>query len=342
MGKTKKNSTQMHNKKIIPLFLSLALFMTVARVEAQERRYSLGFSVGLSYWPSEVFKFMEFYPQQSYELHFQRMNVLVQSIELNTQYNINFQYDFNPRLAIQAEIEHQEADYWVYLSLFPKMGAKAAYPQHQLSWSITSLFFYLVYMAGKSEDKIIHIHSDQNQDKILQYYHKIKNCKKCNLSITRTNFVFGEGNPDADLLFIGEAPGREEDLKGVPFIGKAGQLLTLMLLSIGVKREDVYIANVLKCRPPNNRDPLPEEINQCEPYLIDQIDLISPKLIVALGRFAASSLLRSNATLGELRDVEHKYNDVPLIVTFHPSALLRNPQWKKQAWEDLKRIKKYL
>ena len=145
----------MPNKKMIVIFLSLALFVTVARVEAQERRYSLGFSVGLSYWPSEVFKFMEFRPQESYKLHFQRMNVLEESIELNTQYNINFQYDFNPRLAIQAEIEHQEADYWVYLSLFPKMGGKAAYPQHQLSWSITSLFFYLVYMAGESEDKII-------------------------------------------------------------------------------------------------------------------------------------------------------------------------------------------
>jgi uracil-DNA glycosylase family 4 len=182
----------------------------------------------------------------------------------------------------------------------------------------------------------------KGQDKLTAYYHQIKDCKKCILSGARTNFVFGAGNPRAEIVFIGEAPGREEDLKAIPFVGKAGQLLTLMLSSIGVKREDVYIANVLKCRPPNNRDPLPDEIEQCEPYLIHQIDLISPKLIVALGRFAAASLLRTDATLGELREKEYHYNNIPLIVTFHPSALLRNPQWKKQAWDDLKKIKKFM
>jgi DNA polymerase len=178
--------------------------------------------------------------------------------------------------------------------------------------------------------------------KLTSYYHQIKNCKKCSLAVTRTNFVFGMGNSEAEIVFVGEAPGREEDLQGVPFIGKAGQLLSQMLISINIKREDVYITNVLKCRPPNNRDPLPDEIESCEPYLLQQINLLNPKLIVALGRFAAASLLRKNAPLGDLRKTEHRYNNVPLIVTFHPSALLRNPLWKKQAWEDLKMIRKYV
>jgi DNA polymerase len=143
-------------------------------------------------------------------------------------------------------------------------------------------------------------------------------------------------------MLIGEAPGRDEDLQGIPFVGRAGQLLTLMLSAIDLKREDVFIANVLKCRPPNNRDPLPEEIDKCEPYLLKQIDLIAPRLIVAMGRFAAASLLRSRAALGTLRGELHTYNEVPLIVTYHPAALLRNPQLKKETWEDLKKISAYL
>jgi DNA polymerase len=143
-------------------------------------------------------------------------------------------------------------------------------------------------------------------------------------------------------MFVGEAPGRDEDLKGIPFVGRAGQLLTLMLQAIDLNREDVFIANVLKCRPPNNRDPQPDEIEKCEPYLLKQIELISPKLIVTLGRFASASLLRTKSALGSLREQLHDYNQVPLIVTYHPAALLRNPQLKRQAWEDLKKISEYL
>jgi len=178
----------------------------------------------------------------------------------------------------------------------------------------------------------------EGQSPLRQFYYEIKECMNCPLGGLRTNFVFGAGNDNADLMLIGEAPGRDEDLKGIPFVGRAGQLLTLMLKAIGLEREDVFIANVLKCRPPNNRDPLPEEIDQCEPYLLRQIDLIKPRLIVTLGRFAAASLLRTKTALGTLRGEFHTYNEVPLVVTYHPAALLRNPQLKKQAWEDLKKM----
>ena len=174
------------------------------------------------------------------------------------------------------------------------------------------------------------------------YNQQIKNCMLCELGTTRTNFVFGTGNPNAQLMFVGEAPGKDEDLKGEPFVGRAGQLLNKMLEAIGSKREDVYIANVLKCRPPKNRDPKPDEIDKCEPYLLHQIDLIKPAVIVALGRFGGASLLRTTMSLGDMRKSEHLYNNIPLIVTYHPAALLRNPQWKRQAWEDLQKIQSYL
>jgi uracil-DNA glycosylase len=174
------------------------------------------------------------------------------------------------------------------------------------------------------------------------YNDQIKNCMLCALGSTRTNFVFGIGNPKAKLMFVGEAPGKDEDLQGEPFVGRAGQLLNKMLLAIGSKREDVYIANVLKCRPPNNRDPKPDEIDKCEPYLLHQIDLIKPAVIVALGRFGGASLLKSTMSLREMRKTQNYYNNIPLIVTYHPAALLRNPQWKRNAWEDLKKIQSYL
>lgn len=182
----------------------------------------------------------------------------------------------------------------------------------------------------------------QNLGQLESFFHEIKECMKCPLGATRTNFVFGVGSPKADLMFVGEAPGRDEDLKGIPFVGRAGQLLTLMLQSIGLSREEVFIANVLKCRPPNNRDPQAEEIEKCEPYLLKQIEMISPKLIVTLGRFASASLLRTKSALGTLREQMHDYNQLPLIVTYHPAALLRNPTLKRQAWEDLTKISDYL
>jgi len=182
----------------------------------------------------------------------------------------------------------------------------------------------------------------QRSPELQAYYQEIKDCQKCALSKSRKNFVFGYGNPQARVMFIGEAPGREEDEQGLPFVGPAGKLLDKMLLSIGITREEVFIANVLKCRPPYNRDPLPEEVVQCEPYLKKQIEMIRPKILVALGRIAAQSLLRNTETLSNLRSGEHLYEGKPLLVTYHPAALLRNPRWKAQSWEDLKKLKRLL
>jgi uracil-DNA glycosylase len=160
-------------------------------------------------------------------------------------------------------------------------------------------------------------------------------CPRCRLAESRTRVVFGVGAPDADLMFIGEAPGFHEDKQGEPFVGAAGQLLTRMLGEIGLRREDVYIANVLKCRPPGNRNPEPDEVAKCAPHLLRQIGLIQPKLILAMGRFAAQALLGTDATIASLRGRVHRYAGVPLVVTYHPAYLLRNLPDKAKAWADL-------
>jgi uracil-DNA glycosylase len=154
--------------------------------------------------------------------------------------------------------------------------------------------------------------------------------------------VFGVGNPDANLMFVGEAPGADEDLQGIPFVGRAGQLLTKMIEAINLRREDVYIANVIKCRPPGNRNPEPDEIAQCEPFLFQQIAAIQPKVIVALGSFAAKTLLRSEESISRLRGRIYDFHGAKLIPTFHPSFLLRSPDRKRDAWEDLKRARALL
>lgn len=167
----------------------------------------------------------------------------------------------------------------------------------------------------------------------------VRSCTKCSLHATRTQTVFGVGNRRAQWMFIGEAPGADEDRQGEPFVGRAGQLLNAMLAALGLRREEVYIANVLKCRPPNNRDPQAGEVEQCEPYLIRQIELIQPKLIVALGRHAAHSLLKTELALGRLRGQRLSYQNIPLVVTYHPAYLLRTPSDKRKAWEDLLRAR---
>jgi len=171
---------------------------------------------------------------------------------------------------------------------------------------------------------------------------EVRGCTKCPLHTTRTQTVFGVGNRKAQWMFIGEAPGADEDAKGEPFVGRAGQLLNAMIAALGLKREDVYIANVLKCRPPNNRDPQAGEVEQCEPYLVRQIALIQPKLIVALGRHAAHSLLKTDLALARLRGQVMSYQDIPLVVTYHPAYLLRTPSDKRKAWEDLCRARNLL
>lgn len=169
---------------------------------------------------------------------------------------------------------------------------------------------------------------------------QICTCLKCPLGKTRTNFVFGVGNPHADVVVVGEAPGADEDAQGEPFVGRAGQLLNKILDAIQFKREEVFICNILKCRPPNNRDPLPEEIELCEPYLWKQLEIIKPKMILCLGRIAGQALLKTNDTLTALRGKFFDYRGIHLMVTYHPAALLRNPNWKKPAWEDVQMFRK--
>ncbi len=168
----------------------------------------------------------------------------------------------------------------------------------------------------------------------------VTTCVRCRLSEGRTRTVFGSGSPKAKIIFIGEGPGREEDLQGLPFVGRAGQLLTKMLSAIGFTRDEVYIANMVKCRPPGNREPQEDEMAACEPYLLRQLELIKPSIICALGRIAAQGLLKKPIALSILRQGVHYYNDIPVVVVYHPAALLRNPNLKRDAWEDLKMLRK--
>ena len=178
-----------------------------------------------------------------------------------------------------------------------------------------------------------------DKDLLHKYYLTIKDCLECPLGKTRKNIVLGMGNPNADIVFVGEAPGKEEDLQGLPFVGRSGKLLDKMLFSINLSRDDVYILNVLKCRPPDNRDPSKIEIEKCEPYLKKQLKIIKPKLIVALGRISAMTILRTKDSLTNMRNQIFDYEGIDFLVTYHPAALLRNPNFKKYAWEDFKLIR---
>ena len=168
-------------------------------------------------------------------------------------------------------------------------------------------------------------------------------CQRCKLhTLGRRQVVFGVGNPNADLMFVGEGPGADEDMQGEPFVGRAGQLLTKIIEAIGMTRQDVYIANVIKCRPPQNRNPEPDEVEKCEPFLFRQIETIKPKVIVALGKFAAQSLLKTSEPITRIRGREYKYRDAILMPTYHPAYLLRNPSSKREVWEDMKRVRAIL
>ncbi len=180
----------------------------------------------------------------------------------------------------------------------------------------------------------------QSAETLDELYKKIHTCQKCSLGKTRNKFVFGVGNPDADVMLIGEAPGAEEDKQGIPFVGRAGKLLTDILKAINFSRDDVYIANILKCRPPNNRDPLPSEVETCMPYLYKQIELIKPKVILCLGRVAATNLFGKKYTLTQMRGKVYDVEGIKTMVTYHPAALLRNPNWKRGCWEDVQKFRK--
>ena len=172
---------------------------------------------------------------------------------------------------------------------------------------------------------------------------EIGNCTRCKLhGLGRTQIVFGVGSPTAALMFVGEAPGHDEDVQGIPFIGRAGQLLTKIIEAIDLTRDDVYIANVIKCRPPENRNPEPDEIETCEPFLFQQIDVIKPKVIVALGKFGTQTLLKTIEPISRLRGRVFEYRGAKLVPTFHPAYLLRNPSSKREVWEDMKLVKRLL
>jgi DNA polymerase len=180
-------------------------------------------------------------------------------------------------------------------------------------------------------------------DALTAIRHDIGECTRCKLhTLGRRQVVFGVGNPQADLMFVGEAPGADEDTQGIPFVGRAGQLLTKIIEAIGLSRDDVYIANVIKCRPPENRNPDPDEVATCEPFLFQQIDAIQPKVIVALGTFAAKTLLRSQDSISRLRGRTYDYRGAKLIPTFHPAFLLRSPDRKRDTWEDMKKARALL
>jgi len=199
-----------------------------------------------------------------------------------------------------------------------------------------------VYVVQETEEVYVEKTSEHEMIKSLdEYYNTINKCQKCELGKLRKNFVFGVGNPNADLFLIGEAPGADEDEQGIPFVGRAGKLLTDILKAIKFDRNEVYIANILKCRPPNNRDPLPIERQTCFPYLQKQIEFINPKVILCLGRVAANTLLNKNEPMSLLRGGnKFSFNNIPVMVTYHPAALLRNPNWKKGCWEDVQQLRK--
>ena len=190
------------------------------------------------------------------------------------------------------------------------------------------------------EEKIV---KTANSNETLQDIRTdIGDCTRCRLCEARTNIVFGEGNPNAELMFVGEGPGAEEDKQGRPFVGRSGQLLTKIIESIGYKREDCYIANVVKCRPPENRTPQPDEIATCEGFLFRQLAIIKPKVVVALGLPSAQTLLKTKQSISALRGRFHDFQDAKLMPTFHPAYLLRSPDKKREVWEDMKKVRDYL
>lgn len=200
-----------------------------------------------------------------------------------------------------------------------------------------------IYLRPKPAAKAHGTAPSNNPQELIKLRDRVLPCTLCpELAQTRHSVVFGSGNPKAKLMFVGEAPGAEEDKQGLPFVGAAGQLLTKIIESIGLKREDVYIANVLKCRPPGNRPPKPDEIQNCSPYLSQQIQLIAPQIICALGTFAAQTLLQTPTAISRLRGRFYDYSGAKLICTYHPAYLLRNPADKKLVWEDMKQIRKEL
>ncbi|MEN8168114.1 MAG: uracil-DNA glycosylase [Pseudomonadota bacterium] len=208
----------------------------------------------------------------------------------------------------------------------PEMDVPPPYEEIPPDWEPVSL-------SGEAEIPLSSLDWDGLRE-------RVRTCRACGLRAGCTQTVFGVGNPQADLLVIGEAPGADEDRQGEPFVGRAGQLLNAMLLAMGFRREQVFIANILKCRPPNNRDPRPEEALQCEPFLLRQIELIQPKVILSAGRISAQNLLKTDIAVGKLRGRVHRFGErqIPLVVSYHPAYLLRSPEQKGKSWDDMQLV----
>jgi len=202
--------------------------------------------------------------------------------------------------------------------------------EYQESLGVKEVFFEKTEIPQTPEDPLKTIRKE------------LGNCTRCKLHSTRTQIVFGVGNPDAALVFVGEGPGYDEDVQGEPFVGRAGQLLTRIIEAMGLKRRDVYIANIIKCRPPNNRNPEPDEISNCEPFLNQQLEAIGPRVVCALGTFAAQTLLKTDLRISQLRGKFHPYRGMKVMATFHPAYLLRNPNEKRKVWDDMQQIMKEL
>ena len=263
--------------------------------------------------------------------------------------------DFNTLLSDTQRFLKQQAELYGDSLLIPKTPVQPAMdqPVHQEERTLSSTSG--TSMPRKSETDLFKNPDASQTTATLHAYpaeswtsvesiptldQAINTCMKCGLGKTRIKFVFGVGSPKAEVVVVGEAPGADEDAQGEPFVGRGGQLLNKILESIQFKREEVFICNILKCRPPNNRDPQPEEIELCEPYLWKQLELIKPKMILCVGRIAGQSLLKTNASLTLLRGKVHDYRDIPLMGTYHPAALLRNPNWKRPCWEDVQQFRK--
>ena len=227
-----------------------------------------------------------------------------------------------------------------HLRFFEELGVDGV--SGDRSWRERAVVRPHVTSPAPSGDALPEASRETAPDTLGEIRSDLGDCTRCRLHSGRTTLVFGVGNPDADLVFVGEAPGRDEDRQGEPFVGRAGQLLTKIIASIGLTREEVYIANVVKCRPPNNRNPELDEVHTCEPFLFRQLDVLRPKVVVALGAFAIHTLLGTDRPISRLRGHVYEYRGAKLVPTFHPAFLLRSPERKRDVWEDMKKVRALL
>mgnify|MGYP001171572079 CR=1 FL=1 len=264
------------------------------------------------------------------------MNKLLDQIEAYLQYIENV-YGEDIYLDKKEKIEESSSFSGLFDEQKPKQSPKKELTQ--VSYPLPSEQKEVAFLVNESGHLFASGPAWKSSTNLTELFESIRNCTNCQLGLTRNKFVFGAGNPKADIMIIGEAPGADEDAQGEPFVGRAGQLLTKILAAINLSRDDVYICNILKCRPPDNRRPEPEEITQCEPFLLKQIELIKPEFILALGLTAVDSLLKKKHKMADTRGKIVDYHGIKMLVTYHPAALLRNPNLKKPLWDDVQLLR---